>query len=221
MVIVGICYLRKVIGMQKIEKERIIYDNYSLTKNYPDEDIDEMLIENGVVESVDEITDDMRWQWRYREDEDDWECEKERLNEHFEGKTVGFFGEVGRWNGVYKAGEIGEFWQLFNKAITDCDYIRIYDKNGHMHLTCSHHDGTCHFELKEVTDAGVEYENRYNENWNDKRKEYEVITQIFKRYSKLPRFAEKVYGCKPREYEPMTKETILRKLGNEAKSFYS
>lgn len=207
--------------MQKIEKERIIYDNYNLTENYPDEDVDEMLIENGVVESVDEITDDMRWQWRYRADEDDWGCEKERLDEHFKGKTVGFFGEVGRWNGVYKVGEIGEFWQLFNKAITDCDYIRIYDKNGHMYLTCSHHDGTCHFEIKEVTDVGVEYENRYNENWNDKRKGYEVMTRIFKRYSKLPRFAEKAYGCKPREYEPMTKETILRKLGNEAKSFYS
>ena len=202
-------------------KARVIYDNYDLDSNYPDSDLDEMAREYGWVDEDEEITDDMRWQWRYREDEDDWECEKERLNEHFEGKTVGFFGEVGRWDGVYKVGEIGKFWPLFNKAITDCDYIRIYDENGHMYLTCSHHDGTCHFEIKEVTDAGVEYEDRYNENWNDKRKGHEVMTQIFKRYSKLPRFAEKVYGCKPREYEPLTKANIVTKLNNAARSFYS
>lgn len=83
---------------------------------------------------------------------------------------------------------------MFYKAMTDCDYFRIYDENGHMYLTCSHHDGTNHFEIKIVTEKG---------------------------YTVLPRFAEKIYGCKAREYEPMTKANVISKLNNEAKSFYS
>jgi hypothetical protein len=90
-----------------------------------------------------------------------------------------------------------------------------------MYLTCSHHDGTCHYEIKILTDAGKEYLRNWEDSYNDRRTERAVHKQIFDRYSRIPRYAEKVWGAKSREYEPMTRETILRKLGNEAKSFYS
>ena len=206
-----------------IPKERTIYDNYSLWETYPDDDLIEMAIDCGWIdeEEKDDITDEQLWQWRYQEDETDWECEKERLTDYFKGKTVGFFGEVGRWNGVYKAGKIGEFWDLFGKAITDCDYIKLYDENGHFYLTCSHHDGTCHFEVKELTKQGEDYLERWEDDWNDKRSEQHVHNQIYKRYSRLPRFAERVYGCRPRAYEKQSKKGFIRQLNNQAKSFYS
>ena len=206
----------------KIAKERTIYDNYDLWEKYPDDELLDMAIECGWIdeEEKDDVTDNELADWRYREDEVDWDCEKERLDEFFKGKTVGFFGEVGRWHGVYKAGKIGEFWKLFNDAIKDCEYIRIYDENGHLFLTCSHHDGTNHFEIKVVTDKGSDYYDRWNYG-TDNRKECEVHTQIYKRYSKLPRFAETIYGCKAREYEESTKELLIRQLNNKAKSFYS
>ena len=200
-------------------KARTIYDNYDLWEQYPDETLKEMALECEWVDDEEEITDEMIWNWRYHESEVDWDNAKDEIDEYFKGKTVGFFGEVGRWDGVYKAGKIGEFWDLFNKAITDCDYIRIYDENGHLYLTCSHHDGTCHFEIKIVTNEGSEYYDRWNYGC-DNRKEYQVHTQIFKRYSKLPKFAEKVYGCKAREFEKVSKANLIDKLNNKARSFY-
>ena len=165
--------------MNKIPKERVIYNNYDL-----------------------------------------WDAEKEMLEDFFKGKTVGFFGEIGLWHGTYKCGNIGDFWKLYYEAVRDCDYIKIYDENGHLYLTCSHHDGTNHFEIKVLNDDAEDYYDRWSYG-NDNRKEYEVITQIYKRYSKIPRFMEKVYGCKAREYELITKGRLIDKLNNEARSNYA
>ena len=51
---------------------------------------------------------------------------------------------------------------LFVEFFKDCAYVKIWDENGHLYLTCSHHDGTCHFEIKEITDEGYEYYDRWN-----------------------------------------------------------
>ena len=204
--------------MNKIPKERIIYNNYDLWETYTDEDIKEELIEQGYDEE--EIADDTIWERRNFFDECDWDDAKYELTQFFKGKTVGYFGEVGLWHGVYKAGKIGEFWKLFDDAIEDCWYWKFYDENGHLYLTCSHHDGTNHFEIKEITDDGYDYLTRWENNWGDKRTEQQVHNQIYKRYSRLPRFAEKVYGCKSREYEPQSKEGFKRML-NKARSNYA
>lgn len=207
--------------MNKIPVQRTIYNNYSLWETYPDEEVRECLIENGMEE--DEITEEDIWEERYFYDEMDWEDTKITLKDFFNSKSKWMiFGEVGRWDGVYKAGTLFEtFDDFFYKAAKDCDYIHFYDENGHLYLTCSHHDGTCHYEIKEVTDEGIRYLENWEENWNDKRSEQYVHTQIFKRYSRLPRFAERIYGCKAAEYQPVTKENLKAKLNNQAKSFYS
>lgn len=206
--------------MNKIPKERVIYNNYDLWDDYPDDEIDTIARECEWVDEDEEITDKMRMEWRYREDEANWDAEKEMLEDFFKGKTVGFFGEIGLWHGTYKCGNIGDFWKLYYEAVRDCDYIKIYDENGHLYLTCSHHDGTNHFEIKVLNDDAEDYYDRWSYG-NDNRKEYEVITQIYKRYSKIPRFMEKVYGCKAREYELITKGRLIDKLNNEARSNYA
>lgn len=204
----------------RLPKTRTIFDNYRLWETYTDEDITECLIENGVDEE--DITDNMIWEERYSQSNLDWEIEKERLEEFFlNGGKWMLFGEVGRWNGVYKAGTLFEtFDDFFYKATEDCDYINFYDENGHLYLTCSHHDGTCHYEIKEVTDKGIEYLENWECNWDDKRTEEYVHTQIFSRYSRLPHFAHRIYGCKKVEYEPITKAKLIDVLNNSAKSFY-
>ena len=199
----------------KIAKERIIFDNYSPWETYSDEEIKEMILESGNY-TEDEITESDIWERRDWEMENWWDDEKENISGFFKGKTVVFFGSIGRWNGVFKGSIHGEFWDCFYKAIKDCDYWKIYDENGHLYLTCSHHDGTCHFEIAEVTDKGNDYLNRCDENWRDPN-----YNQLIKKYSRLPRFSEKMFGCKAREYKESTKADLISKLHNEAKSFYS
>ena len=55
-------------------------------------------------------------------------------------------------------------------------------------LTCSHHDGTNFYEIKILTDRGIEYLNGTMGRASDKRSEQYVHEHIFKRYSKLPHF---------------------------------
>ena len=199
----------------RIPKERIIYSNYDLSENYSDEEIIENLIENGY--DREEITEENIWKHRYFLDEIDWQEEKVQLEEFFsKGKWIAF-GTVGRWDGLYNAGTIfDDFEKFFYRATEDCRYWKFYDENGHLYLTCSHHDGTCHYEIKEITNRGIEY----FENWNDKRSEKYIHTQIINKYSRVPRYLEKVFGCKKIEYQPITKENLINRLNNQAKSFY-
>ena len=46
-----------------------------------------------------------------------------------------------------------------------------------------------------LTTKGIEYLENWEENWDDKRSERYVHDQIMKKYSILPHFAHKVYGC--------------------------
>lgn len=203
----------------KIAKERVIYDNYETWKTYPDEDMIENLVCRGYLQ--DEITDEDIWEERNSCDGKDWIKAKRQLKEFFsKGKWIAF-GTVGRWNGLYNAGTIfDDFEKFFYRATEDCNYWKFYDENGHLYLTCSHHDGTCHYEIKELTDKGIQYIENWEDNWNDKRTDKYVHTQIINKYSRLPRFAEKVYGCKRTEYQPITKEALINRLNNQAKSFY-
>lgn len=174
----------------KIAKERIIFDNYN--GNYED----------------------------WMEEQEDYDLTMSEISKFFEGKKVCFFGQVGLWHGVYSGGDIGNFMDLFYRAVEDCAYIKIYDVNGHFHISCTHHDGSHHFEVKEITDSGLDYYDRWQYG-TDNRNESYVHTQIFKRYSRLPNFSHKVWGCKAREYEESTKGNLINRLNNEARSFYS
>lgn len=208
----------------RIPKERVVYNNYDVNKLY--DYAKEYLIEQHKEDYPDdedyEPSDNEVWEEYYFQDSITWGDEKEIIDSFFKNiPYIGFFGEVGLWHGVYRGGKIDtDFWKLFDEAIKDCDYVKIWDENGHLYLTCSHHDGTCHFEIKEITEEGYEYYDRWNYGC-DNRKESQVMDQIYKRYSRLPNYANKVFGCKKREYESITKETLITKLNNQAKSFYS
>ena len=201
----------------RVPVTRTIYNNYDLSDmwDYAKENLEE----NG----IEEPTDNQIWEEIYELDSLNWEDEEERLKECFDnsGKHFILVGSVGRWNGVYTGGFLFRTLQeMLSKATEDCDYIHFYDENGHLFLHCSHHDGSCQYEIKEVTDEGYEYLERWEEDWNDKRTEQYVHTQIMKRYSRLPNFAHRFYGCKLRDYEPISKGKLIDMISREAKSFY-
>lgn len=174
-------------------KKHTIYNNYDLWETYPDEELKAMAIDCEWVDEDEEITDDMLYEWRNEQTNLDFETAMDELKSFFCNKNVGFFGNVGRWDGNHKAGKIGKFEEVFYAAIKDCDYINIYEENGKMFLECSHHDGTNFFEIKEITDKGMEYLDRW-EYGTDNRTEEHAHTQIYKRYSHRPGFCKEVYG---------------------------
>lgn len=196
--------------VQKIPVERVIYDNYNLYNNYPDETIIEILKEDGY--EKEEITESMIFDKRDTLNDEDWELAKECLKEFFldyTGKWI-MSGNLGLWCGKYHAGIVFDtFDDFFYKAIKDCAYWKFWDENGHLYFQCSHHDGTNWFEIKQMTECGEKYlDNWEYGSWDDERTERDIHDRIMKVYSRLPRFAEKVYGCKRYEYKPTLKEAV-------------
>ena len=150
-------------------------------------------------ESPDDIPDSVVWEEMNFEDEINWQDTSAELDNFFEGKTLLITGDCGLWYGTREAGTVGTVKDL-RKCWEDCGYIHIFDLNGHFHITCSHHDGTNHFEVKILTERGINRYNNWNSNWNDKTTEQEVHGILYNNscYSVIPHFAKKVYGCKTR-----------------------
>ena len=110
--------------------------------------------------------------------------------------------KLGRWDGCYAAGTVFEgsnVLSVFCKSLTDCDYWKIYDINGHFYFKGSHHDGDVNYEIKRLTEKGEIYFELW-ENGFDQRNEKYVHEQIEKYYSRLPHFAHKMYGVPKMEF---------------------
>lgn len=173
-----------------------VYDNYDLFTDEAMQETKDFLLESGY--DLDEIDEDMLINSINLNDADNWECTKSELERFFGDKyKCILFGTVGRWDGTFAAGTIfdgDDFIDTIYKGLKDCDYISITDENGHLYISGTHHDGTVSYEVKILTNKGIEYLENWEYNWDDKRTEQYVHNQIVKRYSVLPHFAAKVYG---------------------------
>lgn len=181
-------------------KERLIFSNYD-----PD-DYREDAIENCELNDI-EPTENNIYAVIAELQESEWSNEKRLLKEIFADNSVIALGSTERWTGRRSGGQIySSFDEFFSSFTKDCDYFHLWDENGHLYMECSHHDGTNCCEIKIVTSIGK----NFYENWNydyDRRlfkySHFEILEKIFNnsKYSQLPRFAHKAYGCPEKEYE--------------------
>lgn len=163
----------------------IIFSNYyeDLEKSY--DDAREYLLD----EHDEEPSDDDIWDYIYEEANYEYDDIITQIMHYLRDTETIFVGSVGRWDGTFDGGDIDTFETLYYKAIKDCDYIKFEeDDNEHLYLTCSHHDGTNCFEIRLLTDKGMKFFDDWNYNFNDKRTEQEVHTEIMKnkKYSTFP-----------------------------------
>lgn len=187
----------------RIPKERVIYDNYDLWGSLADvarERLEEANYNNDLEEdpSENEI-----WEEIYFYDRINWSDAIEDLKQWFVGYQYMIRGYVGRWNGTFAAGTVfTDIEKAIREAITDCDYIKIWDENGHFYLKCSHHDGTNLFEIKKIRPKGSVFLEKWECDFEDPRTEEEIHSIIWNSnfLSALPHFAAQMYGCKRREY---------------------
>lgn len=118
-------------------KVRTVFNNYNLWDDYK-EDAVEILKENG----IENPTEDQIWDEIIFQSDGNWEGAKWELRKFFDDKTCILMGENERWNGKRKAGTIfTDFMEMYYKAMKDCDYVHIYDINGHLYFKCSHTEG--------------------------------------------------------------------------------
>jgi hypothetical protein len=146
-------------------------------------------------ETMADIPDEEVYREVQIDEEFDWDDLKVELGHFIEKSEYGLLlcGEVGRWNGTSSGGcYVNKFDDLY-KFWKDCDYIKIYDERGHLHIKASHHDGNNYAELKELTQKGVEY--RDSHRWDSDREVHEKLWNS-NFFTRLPHYAHKVWGCK-------------------------
>lgn len=168
-----------------------IYNNYYGWIS--EEEVKQELIDCEIVDSEDEITDDMIWERTKDLEELYWDDLRIELEAFFEkGCAWLLTGTLGLWDGNHKGGFIFNTFNEFTKCLKDCDYVRITDDMGHFEIECSHHDGTNYFEVKELTEDGCVW---YDDNKYDMFDE-ELHTALWENneWTRLPYFASKVYG---------------------------
>lgn len=169
-----------------MEKERIIYDSYAdrfaetrewllESESFALEEITDAIV-------YDAIADDLRFEM---------EETRENLRNLFAGETLIAVGHCGTWRGNLPAGNVSDdFDDMFDRMACDCDYIKIWDENGHLFVECSHHDGTNRFEIKRLTARGIALYEQWENDWDDKRTRQQIHALLFSYnlFSALPHY---------------------------------
>lgn len=171
----------------------ILYSNYYGWIS--EDEIKQNLIDCERVESEDEITDEMIWNEMHLLEEMYWDDIRYELKKFFaDGDGWLLIGSLGLWDGRYRGGFVFNTFEEFCKCFTDCNYVEITDNKGHFEIKCSHHDGTNYYEVKRISDFGMEYFG--NHSWGLSLDE--VFCKMWNNnfMTSLPHFARDVYGCK-------------------------
>ena len=183
----------------KNHKRRLIYSNFC-DEWYTEEDARMFLFETSAEEegweTEEDIPEDRVWDQICIQEEFGWDDEKVELKRFFDGSEWILQGSLGLWNRRGRGGFVFSSFDELSRAWDDCDYIRLYDENGHFFIDAAHHDGTNCYEVKRLTGKGKEYvENHMYD--SDEEVHDVVFNSNF--FSALPHYAHNVYGCKVRE----------------------
>lgn len=187
--------------------KHVIYSNYDLSDRY--EDTKQLIIEDypelcNEVEYADgtialEPSDEKVWDFIYDDDQFYWDDIWSEVKNFFAGRQVIMFGSIGRWDGTFGGGKIGNFEDLFYNLIEDCDYIELSDEDGHFYINCSHHDGSNSMEVKILSQKGSEFADHWDYYYGDPKYNFsecelhrKIATNNF--LSALPHYWEKVWA---------------------------
>ena len=187
---------------KRTPETRTIFNNYYDNDRFEDTAeyiFDEYADEEGW-DTVEDVPEDEIWREMQFSDECAWDDAKYDL-EHFlkENGPMLVVGSLGLWYGNCRGGKICYNFRDLAGAWEDCDYINIYDQNGHLYIECSHHDGTNMYECKLLTERGEQYAEDHG--WDMYDSELHEKLWNDSHYTHLPHYAHKVWGCKKTEYK--------------------
>lgn len=174
-------------------REITIYDNYYSYDREKEtrEWLFDECSEGSDWSSPDDIPDERVYDEMDFQDRELLDDVKYELQTLFDNNVYLLTGTCGRWNGPAQGGKFIRSVDDLLSCISHLDYIRIYDRNGHLYINGSHHDGDDDYELKRLTNKGYELADRYYFA-HDRRLHSTIMSCNF--YSALPRYASKVYG---------------------------
>lgn len=118
---------------------------------------------------------------------DDIDMTIEILDDIFFDHRVLIIGSIQRWDGVRRGwNTYRTFHEAFEFITEDCDFVMVYESDGHLYIKCSHHDGTNEIEVKTLTDDGEKFLDEYEI-------DDETIGRLMNEFSTLPDLSELMF----------------------------
>lgn len=171
-------------------KDIIIFDTYFDIER--EKELREIMFEDCAEEwaSPEAIPEQEVQNEMYEQNRTQWECVVDCLDSLLHKNCCLLTGCFGSWRGNIDGGKFINNIDEFLDVIDHLDYIKIIDRNGHLIIEGSHHDGSDRYELKKLTRKGYELADR-NYFANDRALHKTIMNTNF--YSALPRFAKALY----------------------------
>lgn len=138
-------------------------------------------------QTIDDVPEDMIWeslndQWR-----EDWHYFEAALKEELKGGCFILTGTCGRWNGNADCGAFIQSFQDLMRGLKHLDTLKFYERNGHFYIEGHHHDGSDYYEMKRLTNKGLQLAEKYDYA-QDRHLHKTIMSYNF--FSALPRFAK-------------------------------
>lgn len=158
-------------------EKKVIFDHW----NYIDADDFKESIEEWYGMNFDDISDDDKWRYLSTIEEQDYDCEKESIQSVIGNARLICMGVASVWNGNFAGGFIAENLQdaIGQIAGSSAGDIGFYETNEDgLHMTFTHHDGTHDVCVHAITDAGEQYieDNEYNYELSDVERDATLFT---------------------------------------------
>ena len=103
-------------------------------------------------------------------------------------------GTCGTWQGAKAGGKVVKGLRGIMECAASCDYIKLTDEDGALHIKGHHHDGTNYFVARLLTDRGNAW--YYKQDCCCNQYTCETLSGS-NYYSKKVWYARDVYGHKP------------------------
>ena len=175
------------------DKTFTIYDSYYSPEREKRtrEFLFELYADDEGWKSADEISDQRVFDQMSFENDIEWQYVKDELSSLIQTHCYLIKGYCGTWRGNLDGGQFIHSINDLMKVISHLDDIRITDRNGHLIIEGSHHDGSDRYELKRLTNKGYLLADSY---YFAKDRELHNTIMNTNFYSALPRFAKHIYG---------------------------
>ena len=186
--------------MSKETKKRVIFDNYYSNGRYnaAADFLFEQYGEKKGWSSIEDVPESEVFAEMNAEETVDWEDFMASFEEFIGNNKFLIRGTVERWDGPAEGGFIFDTFSELSQAWTDCNYVKVWDENGHLYIECSHHNGSNSYEVRQLTERGEDYVSEHEYDMYPRELHDKLWDNNF--LCKLPHYANKVWGCKKYEY---------------------
>ncbi len=145
-------------------KDIIYYEDYFSNKQY--EEVKQDLFNNRTDDcgwkTKDDVPEEMVFETLTEIYREDWNLLAAALKEEFKSGCFILMGTNGRWYGPVECGSFIQSFQDLMRGLKHLDSLKIYEHNGHFYIEGSHHDGSDKYELKRLTNKGIQLAEKHD-----------------------------------------------------------